>query len=522
MNKEIQKERDKFSRLLKVSRYFNSEKDLNVLLEAVLKETCSLMDAERSTIFLLDEKTNELKSKIALGLGSHEIRFPAKLGIAGHVTSTGERVLTNDAYNHPKFYKNIDQSTGYHTRSLMCVPLRNQEGNIFGAFEALNKINGIFDSGDEEIFLALAAQVSTALENAQLYEELRKTKEQLFLENIHLRKELKEKFIFKNVIGTSPKIKEVMAIVERISDTPVNVLITGESGTGKDLLAKVIHYNSWRREKPFVALNCAALPESLLESELFGIEKGVATGVDQRIGKFEQAHEGTLLLDEIGDMSHGMQAKILRAIQERELVRVGGKRPITVDVRIISATNKDLKKEIEKNNFREDLYYRLNVVSLHIPPLRDRIDDIPLFVDHFLKQSCQKMNRFILGFTDEALEIIKEYPWPGNIRELENEVERSVALSAGKRLIDTETLSEQLRDSMGNRSAVQPVLEFKGSEKQKLKQVVEKIERDMINRTLESTKKNKLRTAQLLGLSREGLRKKMRRYGLLKTEGGND
>ncbi|MGH7889111.1 MAG: sigma-54 interaction domain-containing protein, partial [Thermodesulfobacteriota bacterium] len=241
----------------------------------------------------------------------------------------------------------------------------------------------------------------------------------------------KSKSFISNIIGTGPKIQEVVKLIEKVSDSSISALITGESGTGKELAARTIHINSPRSDKPFIAINCAALPESLLESELFGIEKGVATGVEKRVGRIEAADGGTLFLDEIGDMSLSAQAKLLRVLQERKLERVGGRNTIEVDVRVIAATNKDLKKEIDKESFREDLYYRLNVVQIRMPPLRERRDDISLLANYFLTNFAGELGKGSINFSPEAMDRILKYNWPGNVRELENEVKRAAVLADG-------------------------------------------------------------------------------------------
>src|SRR6201997_5162298 len=247
-----------------------------------------------------------------------------------------------------------------------------------------------------------------------------------------------------NIIRTSPKIQDVVKLIEKIANSPLNVLITGESGTGKELAARTIHTNSSRFEKPFIAINCAALPESLLESELFGIEKGVATGVERRVGKIEMARGGTLFLVEIGDMSLSAEAKLLRVLQERKLERVGGRSTIEVDVRVLAATNKDLNNEIKKGSFREDLYYRLNVIHIYMPPLREMKEDIPLLAQYFLSSFANELGRGSMHFSSYAMDCLVNYRWPGNVRELENEVKRAATL-ADSDVIDESDLSENVR-----------------------------------------------------------------------------
>ncbi|MCP4366258.1 MAG: sigma-54-dependent Fis family transcriptional regulator [Planctomycetes bacterium] len=265
-------------------------------------------------------------------------------------------------------------------------------------------------------------------------------KRRLKLEISHLEKSIRKKYEFENIIGSSGSMQEVFEMVQKVAGTDSSVIIYGESGTGKELIAHAIHANSGRREKSFVKLNCVAIPEGLLESELFGHEKGSFTGaVSQKIGKFELANEGTIFLDEIGDMTITTQAKILRVLQEREFERVGGTRTVQVNVRIIAATNKDLQKAVEEKQFREDLYFRLNVVPIYLPPLRERKEDIPPLVEHFLKEVSQRVKKQINGVSTDVMDALMEYPWPGNVRELENCIERACVV-ANEELITRDCL----------------------------------------------------------------------------------
>lgn len=266
----------------------------------------------------------------------------------------------------------------------------------------------------------------------------------LKLENILLKKQLKEKYSFENIVGKSKKMKEVYLLIEKIAATDSTVLIRGESGTGKELAARATHLLSHRKEKPFVSINCGAVPESLLESELFGHMKGSFTGaVADKKGMFEVAEKGVLFLDEVGEMSPLTQVKLLRALQDKKVRRVGGTEEIPVDVRIIAATNQDLKRKIEEGKFRKDLFYRLNVLSLVMPPLRKRKEDLPLLVSHFIKKHCQEMGRKIKRLAPEAMNVLESYPWPGNVRELENVIERVVAIEE-RGIVTKESLPEEL------------------------------------------------------------------------------
>ncbi|HXV82989.1 MAG TPA: sigma-54-dependent Fis family transcriptional regulator, partial [Candidatus Binatia bacterium] len=455
---------------MKICQRMNSERDLGALLDLIANEATKLMEADRASLFLLDRERGELWSKVALG--AREIRFDARLGIAGAVALTGQTINVEDARNDPRFYREIDLQTGYSTRNLLALPLRNHEGEIIGTFEVLNKKTGSFGKEDEEILKALAAQAAIAIETAQLVEEMKRNRDLLQEENAQLWKEVEGRFATQNIIGTSQKIHAVLRLIDQIGNSSVNVLITGESGTGKELAAKAVHYKSLRARKPFVALNCAALPESLVESELFGIERGVATGVERRLGKFEAADGGTLFLDEIGDLSLTAQAKLLRVLQEKMVEHVGGRKPIPVDVRILSATNKNLEAEIPKGTFRQDLYYRLKVIHIQMPPLREIQDDIPGLANYFLANYCREMKREPVNLTPEATSACMNYPWPGNVRELENEMKRLV-LSVSANTVEKRDLSEAIGKSS---TEAAPSLSTPGC----LREVVSEIEKRMI------------------------------------------
>jgi Nif-specific regulatory protein len=503
-SKELNHLGEKLLPVLNICQKMNSERDLAALLDLIAHEATKLMAADRASLFLLDRERGELWSKIALG--SEEIRFDARLGIAGAVALTGATINVEDAHQDPRFHKDIDLRTGYRTRSLLAVPLRNHEGEIIGTFEVLNKKIGAFGQDDEEILKALAAQAAIAIETAQLVEEMRRHRNQLQEENAQLWKEVEARFSTQNIIGTSEKIHAVLRLIHQISNSSVNVLITGESGTGKELAAKAIHYNSLRARKPFVALNCAALPESLVESELFGIERGVATGVDRRVGKFEAADGGTLFLDEIGDLSLTAQAKLLRVLQERVVEHVGGRKLIPVDVRILSATNKNLEAEIKKGTFREDLYYRLKVIHIQMPALREIRDDVPALANYYLANYCREMKREPISLTPEAASACMDYAWPGNVRELENEMKRLVLSVAGNTVVK-EDLSEAIRRSGIDAGPATAAPSY-------LKDIVSDLEKRMIQEALQHSKQNQLHAAKALGLSRHGLIKKMKRYNI--------
>ncbi|MCB9546939.1 MAG: sigma-54-dependent Fis family transcriptional regulator [Myxococcales bacterium] len=316
------------------------------------------------------------------------------------------------------------------------------------------------------------------------------------------------------LIGTSPAMQRVFNIVEKVAATPSTVLITGESGTGKELIAKALHAHSSRADRPFIRVNCAAIPDTLIESELFGYEKGAFTGaVTSKPGRFELAHEGTLFLDEIGEVSTEMQVKLLRAIQESEFERVGGITTRRVDVRLVTATNRDLAQQVREGRFRDDLYYRLNVVPLHLPPLRARLDDIPLLVDHILARYAVRLGRTIEGLDTAAMQVLLQYAWPGNIRELENVLERTLLFCDGP-VIRRDDLPAELREGAGPVAASPAPPAGVTGLKDAVKLTTQRLEREMIERALDETGGNVTRAARKLEISRKSLQTKMKELGL--------
>ena len=377
------------------------------------------------------------------------------------------------------------------------VTIMTAYSSVETAVEALKK--GAYDYLTKPLdFDKLRLTLERAMEHAQLKEE-----------NRILKESLGKQFDVQNIIGQSMAMVKLLETVAHVAPSEATVMITGESGTGKELIAGAIHFNSPRREGPFVKLNCAAITETLLESELFGHEKGSFTGADRRKeGRFFQAHGGSLFLDEVSEMSLTMQVKLLRVLQERELTRVGGDKVIKVDVRVIAATNKNLRNLIDDGLFREDLYYRLNVVGLEIPPLKERKDDIPLLAQHFLEMFATKNRKEIKGFTPRAMDQLIRYEWPGNVRELMNAVERGVVLARAEHL-DIEDLTI-MQSSSPPPDETLPVGDEKYND-----MTLEQVEKDAILRTLEYTSGNKSETARRLGITRKTLHKKLKEYGVM-------
>ncbi len=365
----------------------------------------------------------------------------------------------------------------------------------------------VFDEGDLELVTVLASQASLALDNARMVQRLRVAEQKSRDEASYL-KETKLKKCFADIIGEAPAMKAVFTQLERVIDTRATIHIEGETGTGKELIASAIHYQGKRRDKLFVAANCAALPENLLESELFGHKKGAFTDATRdKKGLFVVADGGTLFLDEIAEMSMPLQAKLLRVLQEGEVRPVGSTRSINVDVRIISATNKSLEKEVEERRFREDLYYRLHVFPIRLPPLRERQEDISLLARHFLTKYTTEIKKDVAGFAQEALDQLVTYGWPGNVRELENEVQRLVITCDEGGFIQPEHLSPRIRQ-------VEGIVDRIGPRRGTLKEMMEQVERYVLREALREHDNNKTRTAATLGITREGLHKKLAKYGM--------
>ncbi len=369
---------------------------------------------------------------------------------------------------------------------------------------------GTVDSAIECMKLGAYDYISKPFKSDEIALVLRKAeeRERLKAENKRLKEEINREFSFANIVSKNKRMHEIFALVRKVCDFKTTVLILGESGTGKELIARAIHYNSRRKSAPFVAVNCAAIPENLLESELFGHVKGAFTDASSdKAGLFEQANGGTLFLDEIGEMPLALQVKLLRVLQDEEIRVVGGSVTKKIDVRVISATSKDLEQEIAAERFREDLYFRLNVFSLTLPPLRERQEDIPILLTHFMEKYGRKMARQVAGVTPEALRLLMEYCWPGNVRELENCIERGLVLCEGEAL-DVECLPEKLRN--GNDGA-QRAMAFDGFS---IKRAEESIERALIRKALDETGGNRTHAARLLEISHRALLYKIKEYGM--------
>ncbi len=390
--------------------------------------------------------------------------------------------------------------------STIGVPLWQGE-EILGVLQVDNRAKpGMFKERDLDRVALLAQSTSQAVANARLLSRLRVAEERQRSENVYLK--AREERRFEGIVGESPAMKSVLAQLKKVADTRVTVLVEGETGTGKEVAASAVHYWSQRRDRLFVAQNCAALPENLLESELFGHKKGAFTGAtDDKKGLFELADGGTLFLDEVGEMPLSLQAKLLRALQEGEIRAVGAQRTKKVDVRIVAATNRDLPAEVKAGRFREDLYYRLSVFPLKMPPLRERREDIPLLAGHFLARYAEEFGRAAAGFSQEAMELLTSHDWPGNVRELQNEVQRLVIEIDERAFVEPLHLSPRIRRAENVVDRVRP-------DKGTLREMMEQVEKWILREALREHDNNKSATAKTLGITREGLHKKLKSFGM--------
>jgi transcriptional regulator with GAF, ATPase, and Fis domain len=507
---------------------FAARIEVDELVPLVVAKCREVLDAEGVAVLLLDPSTGELSFPWVADEDAEaaarvlRLRFPVDRGIAGAVVRSGRSLRIDDVTADPRFYPEIDHQTGVTTRTLICAPLKTGEGTI-GVIEVMNRRGGHPFGTDDLAFLeALAGSIAVAFENARLYARLKAAQERLEAQVGVLRRDLARQAHFGDMIGTGPAMREVFRLMESAAASPIAVLIEGDTGTGKELVARGIHRASVRAEGPFVAVNCAALPETLLESELFGHRRGAFTGATQdRQGLFEAATSGSILLDEVGDMPPPMQAKLLRVLQEGEVFRVGDSRPRRVDVRVLSATNRDLTAEVTARRFREDLYYRLNAFPIRLPALRERREDIPLLVTRSLESAAERHHKRIPGVAPDALACLVAFSWPGNVRELENEVERAVALARDGDPITIAHLSPKLHVGSvdagapatapgpapvpGARAAAPPT---------PLRRARAAFEAQYITEVLRQHGGNISRAAPALGLSRVMLQKKMKDYGL--------
>ena len=494
------------STLYEITKQLASSTDLSDCLQKIMQILSDMKSMENGTVTIINPSTGKLEIEVAHGL-SEESRQLGKYtigeGITGRVVATGNPIIVPQIANEPLFLNKTKARADIHDlqRSFLCVPIKHRE-LVIGALS----IDRFYEGGlteqantDLKFLTVLSGLIA---ESAVRIQKVNQEKETLYTENLKLKRELSEKNRIDDIIGTSSRMQDVYEMIHRVVDSNATVLLRGESGTGKTLVAKALHYNGRRKEKPFVVVNCSALPETLLESELFGHEKGAFTGATERkIGRFEQAEGGTLFLDEIGEISNAVQVKLLHVVQERNFQRLGSSKLIHCDVRLVAATNRDLERAVTENKFREDLYYRLNVFPVYMPPLRERRTDILLLAEFFLEKFAKENNKVIKRISTSAIDLLVQYHWPGNVRELQNCMERAVLIC------DEDTIKAiHLPPSLQISDAKE------GAHPLSLAAAVENFERELIIDGLKKNNGNQTKTAHYLNTSLRIINYKIHQY----------
>ncbi len=492
--------------LYEIGKTLSEHLDLRKSLYKVLDILSSSMNMVRGTITILDPVRNEIHIEVAHGISRtaiESVKYKVGEGITGRVIETGQSVAIPKISEEPHFLDRTDsrKSKPNQDLSFFCVPIK-RENHVIGALSVDRPYSPEYPlEQGSKLLSVIATMVARQVTNL---ETIRVEKEKLRDENRRLKNELENKYRITNIIGNSNKMREVFQMISQVSGSNATVLIRGESGTGKELVANSIHYNSPRVKGPFVKINCAALPPTLIESELFGHEKGSFTGaIKQKLGKFELANKGTIFLDEIGSITPDVQMSLLRVLQEREFERVGGHRTIKTDVRVVAATNKNLEDAVEDETFRGDLYYRLNVFPIYLPPLRERKTDVLLLADHFLEKYAKENGKDVKRFSTPAIDMLMMYHWPGNVRELENCIERAVLLCDGG-VIHSYHLPPTLQT--GVESDTLPSMS--------LEEAVGKLEREMLIDALKNTRGNVTQAATTLKTTVRKFSYKAKKYAI--------
>jgi Nif-specific regulatory protein len=466
--------------------------DLEELLRLVVDEVTRPLDADRGTLYLVDHARAELVSRVAHLPELAEIRLRVGEGVAGWVAKNGQSVRVAEGAADPRFTVRIDQATGYQTKSLVAAPVKDAKGETVGVLQVLNKRKGAFDAKDESTLVALAREVAALLDATSLRTQLHKEHRQSLA------------FRFNHIVGESTVMREVYERLARAARTEATVLVRGESGSGKEAVARAVHFNSPRKDGPFIKVDCAALPETLFENELFGHEKGAFTGADRTVeGKVAQAQGGTLFLDEVGEVPLTVQGKLLRLLQERTYMKVGGTTAQRVDARFVCATHRDLEASVAEGTFRQDLYYRLRVVQIDVPPLRARgAADLDRLIDYFMFELTRRHARPELALTSAARAALHAHDWPGNVRELEHALESAVVLAPGP-------LVQPSHIPIGVRKAEAGTAAPEGAFVIGLKPLDE-VERAYIAHVLKACDGNRSAAARVLGIGRNTLQRKLK------------
>jgi Nif-specific regulatory protein len=493
--------------LMQIGQALSESHELKAGLGRALEALGLYEDVVRATVTQLDTETEELHIVASYGVGevaARRVTYKLGEGITGRVAQSGKTIVVPQVSREPAFLDRLELRKKALTEgelTYVCVPLM-LNGKAVGTLgvDLAFKPERDYERATEFIHI-IASMISQTIKVERLVES---EKQRLLDENKHLKQELRERYDFSHIIGNSGPLRQVYEQVTQVARTNTTVLLRGESGTGKELIAHAIHYNSLRAAKPFVKVSCAALPETLIESELFGYEKGAFTGAQGRKkGRFELADGGTLFLDEIGELNLSTQIKILRALQEREFERLGGTETLKVNVRLIAATNKHLEQAITAGQFREDLFYRLNVFSIFMPPLRERKSDVLLLADHFLEKYGREHGKSIRRISTPAIDMLTSYHWPGNVRELENTIERAVIVCEGN-VIHGHHLPPTLQTAEGSGTVTQ--LSLAGA--------IETYERDLIQDALKTTRGSRKRAAKLLDTTERIISYKIKKYGI--------
>ena len=525
----------------KISQILGDDLELKQVFQRAMGVLSERLDIRRASLVLWDDALDEARVVAGVGMTAEEIqrgRYARGEGVTGEVMATGAPQVLENIFNDQRFLNRTGRQAGGGDDaegaagpiSFICVPIKDGERTAGAISVDKPFVDQATLDADARLLTIIAGMTAQA---TRIHHLVQVEKDRLLAENQQLQENLASKYRFTNIIGSSPAMDEVLGTIAQVAPSRATVLLLGETGTGKELLAKAVHFNSDRREKPFIRVNCGALSPQLLESELFGHVRGAFTGaIKDKTGRFEASDGGTIFLDEIGTLDPQLQVKLLRVLQERELERVGDHHTIKIDVRVIAATNINLEEEVRKGAFREDLYYRLNVVTLDLPPLRARRQDIPVLIDHFLEKYNQENNRNLSKMSREVLNTMLRYPWPGNVRELENAIERAVVLSQGEEFTE-ELLPLQIRmfanqtrgdtndesvEALSQRLATHAIQQFEIYEGEIYDRLISEVERSLIREALEMNGGVKTRTADYLGINRNTLNKKVKDLSIEPTE----